>query len=70
MYLIIYNFYSLQAMDLFDIQDYFPNKNAYEQVKQIPSLVMGANTDQLFPIHQQREMADKLKKSGSFQYKY
>ena len=53
-------------MDLFDIQDYFPDKNAYEQVKQIPSLVMGANTDQLFPIHQQREMADKLKKSGLF----
>ena len=54
-----------QAMDLFDLDDYFPEGTSGLSQVRCPSLVMGASTDLLFPVWQQRELADKLRKEGT-----
>ena len=50
-------------MDLFDVQDYFEARDAMARVK-CPTLVMGITTDVLFPVQQQRDLAEELKRSG------
>ena len=53
-------------MDLFDLDDYFEDRNSLKHVV-CPSLVVGSKTDQLFPIEQQQQMADGLKQAGLYQ---
>ena len=51
-------------MDLFDLSEGFPNVlDALSNIR-CPVLVMGAQTDLLFPVKQQRELANLLKESG------
>lgn len=51
-------------MDLFDLNEFVePNTEGLSLVK-CPVLVMGVTSDMLFPIWQQREIANKLKQSG------
>ena len=55
-------------MDLFDLSEGFPTvQSALSNIK-CPVLVMGAQTDLLFPVKQQRELANVLKESGSSFY--
>jgi len=56
--------YISKAMDLFDLDDYFEDRNSLKHVV-CPSLVVGSKTDQLFPIEQQQQMADGLKQAGN-----
>jgi len=52
-------------MDLFDISDGYSNLNeAFSNIK-CPIMIMGAQTDILFPVRQQRDLANWLKKSGN-----
>lgn len=54
-----------QAMDLFDMgEGYSSLQDGLSQVK-CPVMVIGVQTDILFPIWQQRTLADLLQKSGS-----
>ena len=54
-----------QAMDLFDVEDYFESstESAMSRIK-CATLIMGVTTDVLFPVQQQRDLADELKRSG------
>jgi len=56
--------YISKAMDLYDLNDYFQDGNASSRIS-CPSLVMGANTDLLFPIQQQQQMAQNIKRAGN-----
>ena len=63
----ISNFYFIfsKAMDLFDISDgYLDLNEALSNIK-CPVMIMGAQTDILFPVKQQRDLANWLKKSGN-----
>ena len=52
-------------MDLFDISDgYLDLNEALSNIK-CPVMIMGAQTDILFPVKQQRDLANWLKKSGN-----
>ena len=52
-------------MDLFDISDGYSSLNeAFSNIK-CPIMIMGAQTDILFPVRQQRDLANWLKKSGN-----
>ena len=52
-------------MDLFDISEgYSTLKEAMSKIK-CPVLVMGAQTDLLFPVKQQRELTKMLKEAGN-----
>ena len=53
-----------QAMDMFDMGDGF--KTLEEGVARVtcPVLVLGVTSDVLFPVEQQREMAELLQKKG------
>lgn len=57
--------YISKAMDMFDMSDGFGSlKEGLAQVK-CPVMVIGVKTDILFPIIQQRELADVLQQSGN-----
>jgi homoserine O-acetyltransferase len=53
-------------MDLFDLSEGFPSVHDALSNIRCPVLVMGAQTDLLFPVKQQREIANVLKESGTF----
>ena len=57
--------YLSKAMDLYDLSEGY--KNAEEALSRIecPVMIMGAQTDILFPIQQQRDLADTLKRAGN-----
>lgn len=57
--------YISKAMDLFDVSDGFPSLEAGLSRVTCPIMVVGVQTDVLFPIWQQRELADALQKSGN-----
>lgn len=57
--------YISKAMDLFDLDDYFHEDTAGVSQIRCPSLVMGASTDILFPVWQQRDLANKLTEEGN-----
>ena len=59
--------YLSRAMDLFSVADH-ANGNAaaaMSRLKLKTALVIGVETDALFPVHQQLELAGALRKSGS-----
>nr|KAG5712478.1 hypothetical protein BaRGS_011452 [Batillaria attramentaria] len=57
--------YISKAMDMFDVAEGFPSlEEGLERVK-CPIMVVGVQTDVLFPIWQQRELAEGLQKSGN-----
>ena len=52
-------------MDLFDISEgYGSNQEAFSRLK-CPVMVMGCQTDILFPVRQQRDIARWIKESGN-----
>ena len=51
-------------MDLFDIAEGYPSMEAGLERVTCPVMVIGVQTDVLFPIWQQRELATALQKSG------
>ena len=55
-----------QAIDLFDISEGFDDVNAALAKVKSPVLVVGFESDVLYPIWQQREMAQLLKDSGLY----
>ena len=58
--------YLSRAMDLFDVADHGGSVNAgLAKIQAKSSLVIGVETDILFPVHQQQEIADGIQKSGS-----
>ncbi|MFK7795479.1 MAG: homoserine O-acetyltransferase [Gammaproteobacteria bacterium] len=57
--------YLSRAMDLFDVADHGGSVNAGLAMIQTKSaLVIGVETDILFPVHQQQEIADGIRKAG------
>lgn len=57
-------------MDLFDIAEGFDCQiDAMSNIK-CPVLIMGAQTDILFPVKQQRELSKVLKESGNNSVSY
>ncbi len=57
--------YLSRAMDLFDVADHGGSVNAgLAMIQAKNSLVIGVETDILFPVHQQQEIADGIKKTG------
>ena len=57
--------YLSRAMDLFDVAEHGGSVNAgLAKIHTKKTLVVGVETDILFPVHQQKEIADGLKKSG------
>lgn len=57
--------YISKAMDLFDLDDYFPKGTSGLSQISCPTLVMGASTDLLFPVWQQRELAKNISEEGN-----
>ena len=58
--------YLSRAMDLFDVSDHGGTPDAaYRRVQAQRGLVIGVETDFLFPLHQQEELAEGLSKSIS-----
>jgi homoserine acetyltransferase len=57
-------------MDLFDISDGFDNMVDALSTIRSPVLIMGAQTDILFPVKQQRELAKLLKEAGNGSVSY
>ena len=57
--------YLSRAMDLFDVADHGGSVNAgLTKVQAKSTLIIGVETDILFPVHQQQEIADGIRKSG------
>ncbi|CAF3793510.1 unnamed protein product [Rotaria sordida] len=57
--------YISKAMDLFNLTEGYDNQtDAFSKI-QCPVLVLGAQTDILFPIWQQKQLAEELIKSGN-----
>ena len=57
--------YLSRAMDLFDVADHGGSLDkAMKRLKLKQALVVGVETDILFPLHQQRELADALARAG------
>tara|TARA_X000000950_G_scaffold288605_1_gene406233 strand:- start:566 stop:1456 length:891 start_codon:yes stop_codon:yes gene_type:complete len=57
--------YLSRAMDLFDVADHGGSVNAgLAKIQTQHALVIGVNTDILFPLQQQKEIADGLQKAG------
>jgi homoserine O-acetyltransferase len=56
-----------RAMDQFDLSDHGGGSlaGAFAKFGRRPALVLGVETDMLFPIDQQREIADHLRAAGS-----
>lgn len=57
-------------MDLFDISEGFCSMNEALSTVKCPVLVMGAQTDILFPVIQQREICKWLKEAGNHSVSY
>lgn len=57
--------YISKAMDLFDIAEGYPSLEEGLARVQCPVMVVGVQTDILFPIWQQRELAESLQKAGN-----
>jgi homoserine O-acetyltransferase len=59
--------YLSRAMDQFDLRDHGGGslEVAFAKTRLQRSLVIGVETDLLFPLHQQREIADLLGRTGS-----
>jgi homoserine O-acetyltransferase len=57
--------YISKAMDLFDLQPQNGNDGPTIDDVRCPSLVIGVTSDILFPVRQQRELAESLRKAGS-----
>ncbi len=58
--------YLSRVMDLFDVADHGGSVNAGLAMIQTKSaLIIGVETDILFPVHQQQEIADGIRKTGS-----
>ena len=56
--------YLSRAMDLFDVSDHGGTPDAaYRRVRAERGLVIGVDTDLLFPLHQQEELAEGLSQS-------
>jgi homoserine acetyltransferase len=52
-------------MDLFDVSEGYSSINeALSRIK-CPTMIMGAQTDVLFPVKQQRELAQWIKEAGN-----
>ena len=60
-------YFVVQAMDLFDLGETFGSLNNALQRVTCPVMVIGVQTDILFPVWQQREMAAKLQEAGKDQ---
>ena len=56
--------YISKAMDLFDLTDPVQGEPGIDRVR-CPALVIGVSSDLLFPVWQQRELAEALRKSGA-----
>ena len=57
--------YLSRAMDLFDVADHGGSVNAgLTKIQTKSALIIGVETDILFPVHQQQEIADGIRKSG------
>ncbi len=57
--------YLSRAMDLFDVADHGGSVNAgLAMIQTKNALVIGVETDILFPVHQQKEIADGISKAG------
>ena len=62
--------YLSKAMDLFDLSDGSESMvDALQHLKQ-PVLIMGSQTDILFPVKQQRDLSKWIKESGNSQVSY
>ena len=60
----------MQAMDLFDLSDAFDGDlNAALSRVTCPVMVIGVQTDILFPVWQQRKMAQALRDAGNYMQK-
>ncbi|MBW3568032.1 MAG: homoserine O-acetyltransferase [Proteobacteria bacterium] len=59
--------YLSRAMDIFDVADHGNGDTgtAMSRLKLASALVVGVETDALFPVHQQLELAGALRKSGA-----
>jgi homoserine O-acetyltransferase len=57
--------YISKAMDLFDLLPDDPEERPTVEDIGCPSLVIGVTSDVLFPVWQQRELVEHLKKAGS-----
>lgn len=57
--------YISKAMDMFDVAEGYPSLEAGVERIKCPVMVIGVQTDILFPIWQQRELASALQKSGN-----
>lgn len=57
--------YVSKAMDLFDLGQGFATREAGVARVKCPTLVIGVESDMLFPVWQQRELADMLKAAGT-----
>ena len=57
-----------QAMDMFNMED--GHSSLVEGVGRVqcPVLVLGVTSDVLFPVEQQREMTELLKKAGNIMW--
>ena len=55
---------SPQAMDMFDMGDGFESLKEGVARVTCPVLVLGVTSDILFPVEQQREMAELLQSTG------
>lgn len=53
-----------KAMDMFDMGDGFESLEEGVARVRCPVLVLGVTSDILFPVEQQREMANLLQKTG------
>ena len=57
--------YLSRAMDLFDVADHGGSVNAgLAKIQTKSALIIGVETDILFPVHQQQEIADGISKTG------
>ncbi|XP_077997942.1 uncharacterized protein LOC144451056 [Glandiceps talaboti] len=57
--------YISKAMDMFDIGESFPSLfDGLSRIK-CPVMVLGVNTDNMYPVEQQRKLVELLQKSGN-----
>lgn len=62
--------YLSKAMDLFDLSEGCENMVDAFQHLTCPVLIMGSQTDILFPVEQQRDLSKWIKQSGNSQVSY
>ena len=56
--------YLLQAMDLYDIGEHYGSMDAALNRVSCPVMVIGVQSDILFPVRQQRQLAETLQHAG------